>query len=100
MSSPFEGDVDLPKLGQLFVSAGMMNEQRLGASPTGYVPAANRKVICTLGPTSLKPRIIQRLQAVGVSLFRINLSHTAIEDVLPAIAFLQEHSTVPVCLDS
>ena len=100
MSSPFEGDVDLPKLGQLFVSTGMMNEQRLGASPTGYVPAANRKVICTLGPTSLKPRIIQRLQAVGVSLFRINLSHTAIEDVLPAIAFLQEHSTVPVCLDS
>jgi hypothetical protein len=100
LSSPLEGDVDVTKPGQSFVSTEMMNEQRLGTSPTGYAPTASRKVICTLGPSSLKPRIIRRLQAVGVSLFRINLSHTAIEDVRPAIAFLQEHSTVPVCLDS
>ena len=60
----------------------------------------DRKVICTLGPTSLNPEVIQRLQSLGVSLFRINLSHTAIEDVRPAIALLQKHSTVPICLDS
>jgi pyruvate kinase len=59
-----------------------------------------RRVICTIGPASLKPRVIKRLQTLGVSLFRINLSHTPVEEVRPAIAFLQEHSTVPICLDS
>ncbi len=59
-----------------------------------------RKVICTIGPASLKPRVIRRLQALGVSLFRINLSHTPLEEVRPAVAFLQEHTSVPVCLDS
>jgi pyruvate kinase len=63
-------------------------------------PPTNRRVICTIGPASLKPRIIRRLQALGVSLFRINLSHTPLEEVGPAVAFLQEHSTVPICLDS
>ena len=63
-------------------------------------PTIRRKVICTLGPTSLNPEVIQRLEALGVSLLRINLSHTAIENVRPAIALLQKHSTVPICLDS
>jgi pyruvate kinase len=58
------------------------------------------KVICTIGPASLKPRVIGRLQALGVSLFRINLSHTPLEQVRPAVAFLQEHATVPISLDS
>ncbi|MFZ3265299.1 MAG: pyruvate kinase [Terriglobales bacterium] len=61
---------------------------------------ARRKVICTLGPTSLNPEVIQRLESLGVSLLRINLSHTAIEDVRPAIALLQKHARVPICLDS
>lgn len=60
----------------------------------------HRKVICTVGPASLKPRVIRRLQALGVSLFRINLSHTPLEEVRPSLAFLQEHTTVPICLDS
>jgi ATP sulfurylase len=53
-----------------------------------------------MGPATLHPRVVRRLQALGVSLFRINLSHTRIEDVRPTIAFLQEHSNVPICLDS
>ncbi|MGA2979356.1 MAG: pyruvate kinase [Terriglobales bacterium] len=64
------------------------------------IPPIKRKVICTVGPASLKPKVIRRLQALGVSLFRINLSHTPLEDVRSAVAFLQEHSTVPICLDS
>lgn len=64
------------------------------------MPAIKRKVICTVGPASLKPRVIRRLEALGVTLFRINLSHTPLEEVRPAVAFLQEHSTVPTCLDS
>ena len=60
----------------------------------------NKRILCTIGPATRHPKILRRLQALGVSLFRINLSHTRIEDVRPTIAFLQEHSNVPVCLDS
>ncbi|MFZ0479056.1 MAG: pyruvate kinase [Terriglobales bacterium] len=68
--------------------------------PQVVAPPIKTKVICTLGPRSLKVKTIRGLQALGVSLFRINLSHTPIEKVGPAIAFLQQHSNVPVCLDS
>jgi pyruvate kinase len=70
------------------------------ATEPDSIPALRTKVICTLGPTSLKPRVIRRLQELGVSLFRINLSHTPIEGIRPAIALMQKHSTVPICLDS
>lgn len=63
-------------------------------------PPIKTKVICTLGPRSLKVKTVRGLQALGVCLFRINLSHTPIEKVGPAIAFLQQHSDVPICLDS
>src|ERR1022692_696401 len=68
--------------------------------PRDKVPSVHKKVICTVGPASLKPRVIRRLQALGVSLFRINLSHTPLEEVRRAVAFLQKHTTVPICLDS
>ena len=64
------------------------------------IPRTNRKVICTVGPSSLKPRVIRRLQSLEVSLLRINLSHTPLEEVRPTIAFLRKHSTIPICLDS
>jgi len=67
---------------------------------TGCSAPTKTKVICTVGPRSLKPKIIRGLEELGVSLFRINLSHTPIDKVAPAIAFLQQHSDVPVCLDS
>ena len=59
-----------------------------------------KSIICTIGPASQHPRLLRRLQDLGVGLFRINLSHTRIEDVAPTIAFLQQHAGVPVCLDS
>jgi|ERR1035438_7568939 pyruvate kinase len=68
--------------------------------PSNGVLHSHRKVICTVGPTSLKPSVIRELAALGVSLFRINLSHTSLEDVRPAIAFLKKYSSVPICLDS
>jgi len=61
---------------------------------------SDRKVICTVGPSSLKPGVIRRLQGLGVNLFRINLSHTPLDEVRPAILFLQKHFAVPICLDS
>ena len=41
------------------------------------------KIICTVGPSSLEKTIIKKMDDSGVDLFRINLSHTRIEDLIP-----------------
>lgn len=58
------------------------------------------ELLCTLGPASLNERVIKRLTDLAVTLFRINLSHTAIADLRPAIDLIQRHTTVPICLDT
>ena len=58
------------------------------------------EVLSTLGPASMNEKIISRLDHLGVSLFRINLSHTAIEDLEPVIDLIQGFTDVPICLDS
>lgn len=40
------------------------------------------------------------MQERGVDLLRINLSHTALEDIAPTVAFIQEHVDLPICLDT
>jgi len=59
-----------------------------------------RELLCTIGPASRDPRVLARLAALGASLFRINLSHTALEDVAAAIDHIQGATDVPVCLDT
>ena len=39
------------------------------------------KILSTLGPGSLNKETVQTLAQKGVNLFRINLSHTALDDV-------------------
>jgi len=63
-------------------------------------PSNNKEIFCTLGPASLNVPVIKRLEEIGVSLFRINLSHTQISDLPKIISFIQSTSMVPVCLDS
>lgn len=58
------------------------------------------KVLCTLGPASLNAATIHRLEERGVDLFRINLSHTPLENVATTVELIQKYSTVPVCLDT
>jgi pyruvate kinase len=58
------------------------------------------RVLCTLGPASLRPDIITGLERRGVDLFRINLSHTALSAVADTIRLVQRHSSVPICLDT
>lgn len=57
-------------------------------------------ILCTLGPASLNPEIIRRLDEREVDLFRINLSHTPLEAVQGTIDLVQQVSTTPICLDS
>src|SRR4249920_2304953 len=58
------------------------------------------RIICTLGPASRDPEVITRLDERGVDLFRINLSHTAIEEVEPTIDLIRRYSAVPISLDT
>ena len=59
-----------------------------------------RDILCTLGPASMHGSVIKRLQEVGVTIFRINLSHTKLEQVEPVIRFIQSHTKLPICIDS
>jgi pyruvate kinase len=59
-----------------------------------------REILCTLGPASLSEREIRRLADVGVSLFRINLSHTSLGALPGLVAKIRAQTDVPVCLDS
>ena len=58
------------------------------------------KILCTLGPASLKKGVIGRLEDLGVDLFRLNLSHTRIEDLEDHLNFIRSVTNVPLCLDT
>ena len=60
----------------------------------------NTKILVTLGPASLNIDTVKELTKNGVDLFRINLSHTKLEDVGEIIENIQSWTDVPVCLDS
>ena len=58
------------------------------------------KILCTLGPATLKKGVIRRLEDLDVDLFRLNLSHTRIEDLEDQIDFIRDTTSVPLCLDT
>ena len=58
------------------------------------------RILCTLGPASLHSHTIRRLGEAGVDLFRINLSHTSLDDLEETIALVQASTDRPVCLDT
>jgi len=58
------------------------------------------KILATLGPASLNKDTVQKMAENNVSLFRINLSHTPLEDVEHIIEDIQSWTNIPVCLDS
>ena len=39
------------------------------------------KILSTLGPSSLNKETVQQLEKSGVHLFRVNLSHTKLDDL-------------------
>ena len=57
-------------------------------------------ILVTLGPSSLNIHTVNELTNKGVDLFRINLSHTKLDDVRGIIENIQSWTDVPVCLDS
>lgn len=60
---------------------------------------AKPKIICTIGPNSRSSDILQKLKTREVALFRINLSHTKVEDIEKEILNLKQNE-VEVCIDT
>ena len=59
-----------------------------------------KKILCTLGTTSLNPRTIIKLTDLEVDLFRLNLSHTPVDSIEKWVRLINDHSDTPVCLDT
>ena len=58
------------------------------------------EILVTLGPASLSEDIVSKCARLGVSIFRINLSHTPLEDLERTIGKIRSWTDVPICLDS
>lgn len=58
------------------------------------------KILATLGPSSLKKNIVENMDSSGVDLFRINLSHTKIENLPRIVTKLQHWTKKPICFDT
>ena len=50
-----------------------------------------KKIICTLGPTSFDRKILNKLKKEKVDIFRINLSHTKRQNILSTIKYLKKN---------
>ena len=59
-----------------------------------------KEIWSTLGPASLNEKVIKRLEEVGVTVFRINLSHTDVDKIEKDIATIKQYTAVPICLDT
>jgi pyruvate kinase len=75
-----------------------MKNRLINITPRNYNTAI--KIICTLGPASLNQHVIEKLTNRGVDYFRINMSHTSIEELVNHIDIIQKYSHVPICIDS
>lgn len=58
------------------------------------------KILCTIGPSSYKKNILKQLESYDVDLYRINLSHTKVEDLKKFILKIKKSSKVPICIDT
>ena len=58
------------------------------------------KILATIGPASIDKLILQRLDSAGVDIFRINLSHTKVEDFLDFYNRLKQGINKTICVDS
>ena len=59
-----------------------------------------KKIIATVGPASLSQKIITNMDRCGVDLFRINLSHTRLDDFSEIVKSLRRWTDKPICPDT
>lgn len=59
-----------------------------------------KKIIATLGPSSLTKDVVQKMDSNGVDLFRINLSHTKASDFNKLVLKIRNWTQKPICPDT
>ncbi len=59
-----------------------------------------KKIIITLGPSSMKTNVLRKLKKKKINLFRINLSHTSLEDLPKVLNKLKKEKISPICIDT
>jgi len=62
--------------------------------------AFERALLCTLGPSSLNERVIPQLEAAGATLFRINMSHTEVDNLERILRFVRKYTKLPISIDT
>ena len=60
----------------------------------------HRKIIATVGPTSFNENTIKKMDEAGVDVFRINMSHTNMEDIEVSLKKLLTLTNKTVCVDT
>ena len=58
------------------------------------------KLICTVGPASRDPVVLRKMEEMGANIFRINLSHTPLEELEARVRAIRAATEVPICLDT
>lgn len=60
----------------------------------------SKKILVTLGPSSLNEKVIRQCSDIGIYTFRINLSHTHVDQISEVIEKIRQWTDVPICIDS
>lgn len=58
------------------------------------------KILATLGPSSMEKSVVQNMDASGVDIFRVNLSHTKVEDFENVVRKIQSWTKKPISIDT
>ena len=58
------------------------------------------KIICTLGPASFNKQTLKLLTKEKIDIFRINLSHTDIDQIEEKIKYLKQNNIKNICIDT
>ena len=57
------------------------------------------KILCTLGPSSLN-EVFLKFSKKNVSLLRLNMSHTRLNNLEKQIKFIKKYTNTPICIDT
>lgn len=58
------------------------------------------KILITLGPSSLNKETIEAIDKQNIYLFRINMSHTSVDQLEESIVKIKQYTDTPICIDS
>ena len=58
------------------------------------------KLLCTLGPATLNSNFLKKSKSLGISILRLNMSHTKLNQLDKTIKYIRKYTNVPICIDS